>query len=151
VVYPFSDGFFSYRYSYLYNPEIIEIMRGEFIRFIVKIIIAALTLAIIGAVLFHFYLDGKFLPVLPWMLLFFMVASILSHGYQRRLANKDMGKFIRSSMLMSVLRLFMYSAFAIIYLASNNENIAVFVVSLVVVYITFTFIEVSDLAKITRR
>jgi len=126
-------------------------MIGEFTRFILKIIVAALILAIVGAVLFLFYLEGKYLPVLPWMLLFFLVASILSHGYQRRLAKKDMGKFIRRSMLLSVLRLVMYSAFAIIYLGSNDENAAVFVVSLVVVYITFTFIEVSDLAKIIRR
>jgi hypothetical protein len=126
-------------------------MRGEFIRFILKIIIAALALAAIGTVVFYFYLAGKYISVLPWMLLFFMVASILSHGYQRRQAKKDVGKFIRNSMLMSVLRLVIYSAFAIIYLASNDENAAVFVVSLVIVYITFTFIEVSDLAKIIRR
>lgn len=126
-------------------------MIGEFTRFIVKIVVAALILAIAGAVLFHFYLEGKYLPVLPWMLLFFMVASILGHGYQRRLAKKDVGKFIRSSMVMSVLRLVLYSAFAVVYLASTDENAVVFVVSLVVVYITFTSIEVSDLAKITRR
>jgi tryptophan-rich sensory protein len=151
VVYFFPDDFFCYRYSFLYYPEIIEIMSGEFIRFSLKIVIAAFTLTISAALIFYFYIPGKYLPVLPWMLLFFMIASLASHGYQRRLANKDMGKFIRSSMIMSVLRLVMYSAFAIIYLALNNENAAVFVVSLVVVYMIFTFIEVSDLARITRR
>jgi hypothetical protein len=151
VVYTFPDGTFSYWYSCLYNPEIIKIMSGEFIRFAVKIIIAALALTILGAALFYFYLPDKYLSVLPWMLLFFMVATISSYGFQHRAAKNDVGKFVRSSMLTSVLRLFIYSAFAIIYLALNNENAAVFVVCLVVVYMTFTFIEVSDLARITRR
>jgi tryptophan-rich sensory protein len=125
-------------------------MRGELIRFSLKIVIAALALTILGAVLFYFYLPHKYVPILPWMLVFFMIASISGHAYQRWMAKKDTGKFVRSSMLMSVLRLVMYSAFAIIYLASNNENAAVFVVSLVVVYMTFTFIEISDLARVTR-
>ncbi len=125
-------------------------MRGELFRFSLKIVIAALALSILGAIIFYFYLPHKYLPILPWMLIFFMLASISGHGYQRWMAKKDMGKFVRSSMLMSVLRLVIYSAFAIIYLASNNENAAVFVVSLVVVYITFTFIEISDLGRVTR-
>jgi O-antigen/teichoic acid export membrane protein len=126
-------------------------MRGEFTRFSVKIIVAALALTIIGAALFYFYLPDKYLPVLPWMLLFFMFVTILSYGLQYNMAKKDVGKFVRSSMLTSLLRLVIYSTFAIIYLAWNNEDAAVFVVCLVVVYITFTSIEVIDLARITRR
>jgi hypothetical protein len=88
VVYLFPDDSFSYRYNYLYNPEIIKIMSGEFIRFSVKIVVAALALTIIGAVLFYFYLPDKYLPVLPWMLLFFMVATLVSYGLQYSVAKK---------------------------------------------------------------
>ena len=59
--------------------------------------------------------------------------------------------FTRYSMLFPLFRLLVYSAFAMGYLAVNSDNAAVFVVCLVVVYVTFTFFEVSDLARIVRK
>ena len=118
--------------------------------FLIKILIAVFSLAGMGTVLFVFIVPGKYLPVLPWMLLFFALITLVSHGYQHRLAKKDSARFVRNSMLISILRLFIYSIFAIVYLAVNTENIAVFVVCLVVFYGVFTFIEVADLTRLTK-
>lgn len=145
------DDLFSYWICFVYNTKTIKIMNRELLRFFLKILIVSVILALAGFVVFYFFLPGNYLPVLHWMLLLFMAITIASYAWQLRLAKKDMGKFIRSSMVLSVIRLFLYSAFAIIYLALNNENAAAFVVSLVVVYMAFTFIEVTDLARITRR
>ncbi len=122
----------------------------EFKKFLIKILIAVLFLTGIGGILFIFIVPEKYLPVLPWMLLFFALITVISHGYQFRLAKKDSARFVRSSMIISILRLFIYSFFAIVYFATSTENIAVFVVCLVVFYVVFTFIEVSDLTRISR-
>lgn len=126
-------------------------MSREFKRFTVRIFIASIVLVVFGWVIFRFFVPEQYIPVLPWMLAFFALVTIVSHGFQLRLAKKDMAKFARYSMLVSLFRLVLYSLFAIIFLAGNTENTAVFVVGLVVTYLVFTFLEVIDLARITRK
>lgn len=126
-------------------------MSREFKRFTVRIFIASIVLVVFGWVIFRFFVPEQYIPVLPWMLAFFALVTIVSHGFQLRMAKKDMAKFARYSMLVSLFRLVLYSLFAIIFLAGNTENIAVFVVGLVVTYLVFTFLEVIDLARITRK
>jgi tryptophan-rich sensory protein len=125
-------------------------MSREFSKFITKILIAAVVLAIAGWIIFSFLVPRHYIPVLPWMLLFFAIVTVITYGYQLRLAKKSMNRFAQYSMVMSMLRLALYSLFAIIYLAKNSEHAAVFVVSLVTVYIVFTIIEVADISRITR-
>lgn len=126
-------------------------MSRELKRFIVKILIAAVVMATAGWVIFTKFAPGHYLPVLPWMLAFFTVVTILIHAWQLSLVKKDMGRFTRSSMIVSLLRLVLYSGFAIVFLINNSENIPAFIVSIVVVYMVFTFLEVADLARITKR
>jgi hypothetical protein len=126
-------------------------MSREFKHFISKILIASLILVAAGWSVFTFITPGKYLSILPWMLIFFALVTILTYGYQLRLSKKNMGRFTRSSMLVSFLRLVLYSLFAIIYLATDSENAAVFVVCLVVIYLVFNFLEVADLFRISRK
>lgn len=126
-------------------------MSRELKRFIVKILIAAVVMATAGWVIFTKFAPGHYLPVLPWMLAFFTVVTILIHAWQLSLVKKDMGRFTRSSMIVSLLRLVLYSGFAIVFLINHSENIPAFIVSIVVVYMVFTFLEVADLAGITKR
>ncbi|MFW6245875.1 MAG: hypothetical protein ACOC13_00355 [Tangfeifania sp.] len=126
-------------------------MSRELIRFIIKILVAALLLVAAGWIVFTFYYPEKYLPVLPWMLAFFTVATILIHSWQLYLAKKKFALFVRSSMIVSLLRLVLYSGFAIVFLITHSENIAVFVVCIAVVYLIYTFLEVFDLQKITQQ
>ena len=120
-------------------------------RFIVKILIAAAVLLLAGWLVFTFLLPQYYLPVLPWMLLFFMVVTVLVHAWQLNLAKKDFAKFSRYSMLISFLKLVVYSAFAITYIAVQSENLPAFVICLMLAYATFTSIEIIDLMRVTKR
>ena len=126
-------------------------MSKELKRFILKIFIAAAVLAALGWLVFTWIVPGQYLLILPWMLVFFAAVTIATHAYQVKLAHKNMVLFTRYSMLFPLFRLLVYSAFAMGYLAVNSDNAAVFVVCLVVVYVTFTFFDVSDLARIVRK
>lgn len=126
-------------------------MSRELIRFILKILAAAFIMAATGWIVFNFYFPEKYLPILPWMLAFFTVTTILIHGWQLYLAKKKFALFVRSSMIVSLLRLVLYSGFAIFFLITHSENIEVFVVCLVVIYLIYTFLEVSDLSRINRQ
>ncbi len=59
-------------------------------RFIIKIIITTAILAVIGAIVFYFFIPQYYLPALPWLLLFFAVVTALIHGWQLNLAKKNM-------------------------------------------------------------
>ena len=120
-------------------------------RFIVKLTTITLGLALAGWLVFSMFLPQYYLPVLPFLLLFFYAATIGVHAYQVNLSKKDMGKFTRSSMLVSFLKLVLYSTAAIVYIALDKENAIPFVVCLMLFYLVFTFVEVREIAKIARK
>jgi len=126
-------------------------MSKSFRRLIFKVIVAAAALAVTGCLIFTLVVPGKYIPVLPWMLAFFALLTIGFHEYQLRLAKKNMARFVRYSMIITFVRLLIYSLFAIIYLSLRPENAPVFVVCLVLVYLIFSFIEVADLSRIIKQ
>ena len=126
-------------------------MNSEFKQFIIKILLVVFILASAGWIIFTFVAKGKYLPVLPWMLAFFALVTVVTYGYQLWLINKDTARFARSSMMVSFLRLLVYSLFALLYLAGNYENAVVFVVCMVIVYLVFSLVEVSGLSRISKQ
>lgn len=126
-------------------------MSPDIRKIILKIVTAAIVLALAGAVVFYFLTPEYYLPVLPLLLVFFTVTTALIHAWQINLAKKDMAKFTRSSMIATMIRLFLYSAVAIAYIATRPENIVVFVICLVIFYIVFTSIEIIDLTQFLRK
>jgi hypothetical protein len=116
--------------------------------FVINIVLITVILAIIGWLVFSQFIPQYYLPVFPFILLFFAVISVAIHAYQLQLAKKDMAKFTRSNMVVSFLKLFLYLAVAIIYIAVDTQNAKVFVVYFVLLYIVFTVFEVLSLLKI---
>ena len=120
-------------------------------RFILKLTAITLVLALAGWLVFSMFLPHYYLPALPFLLLFFYAATIGIHAYQVNLSKKDMAKFTRSNMLATFLKLVLYSTAAIIYIAFDKENAIPFVVCLMLLYLVFTFVEVSEITKIARK
>jgi len=118
-------------------------------KFLVKITLTALALALIGWLVFALFLPEYYLPIMPVLLIFFVVVNILVHAYQLRLAKKDMAKFALRSMLVTFFKLAVYSVFAVVYIALNPENAIPFVICLMIFYIVFSFIEVKELSTIS--
>ena len=118
--------------------------------FITKLTLITFVLALIGWLLFSLILPEYYLPIMPFLLLFFFVVTILVHNFQLKQAKKDMGKFARSNMLVTFFKLILYSVVAVVYIAIDKENAIPFVVCLMLLYLIYTFVEVSELSKISR-
>jgi len=118
--------------------------------FIVKLSGITLAIALIGWLVFSLALPEYYLPILPFLLLFFYLATIGVHAYQLNLAKKDMGKFARSNMLVTFFKLILYSVVAVVYIAFDKENAIPFVICLMLLYLIFTFVEVSEITKISK-
>jgi hypothetical protein len=120
-------------------------------KFIINITIITATLILVGWLIFTQFIPQYYLPVFPFLLLFFAVMSVLIHAYQLQVAKKDMAKFTRSNMLTTFFKLFLYSAVAIIYIAADKVNAKVFVICFVLLYLIFTIFEVTSLVSITSK
>lgn len=118
--------------------------------FIIKLTVLTLGLALLGWLVFSLFLPEYYLPVLPFLLLFFYCVTIAIHAYQISLSKKDIGKFARSNMMITFFKLILYSVVAIVYIAYDKEHAIPFVICLMLAYLIYTFIEVSEAAKISK-
>lgn len=118
-------------------------------RFIINIAIISLVLTSIGWLVFSQFIPQYYLPVFPFLLLFFTTASVLIYGYQLQLAKNDFSKFVRSNMLITFFKLVLYSSVAVVYIAVDTKNAKVFVICFAVLYLIFTIFEVFSLIRIT--
>jgi len=118
-------------------------------KFIINVAGISVMLILIGWLVFSLLIPQYYLPVFPFLLLFFAVSSVLIYGYQLKLAKKDFSKFTRSNMLITFFKLFLYSSVAIVYIALDTKNAKVFVVCFVILYLIFTVFEVFSLIRIT--
>ncbi len=121
--------------------------------YIIKILILTLILGVAGAMLFTTVVPQFYLPVFPWVLLFFAASSAGIHAYQLHMAKSDMGKFTRGNMILTFVKLVAFSAFAIIYIAVDTKNAKAFVVVFMILYLAFNVFEVTSLTKkpVTRK
>lgn len=119
-------------------------------QFIAKLTAITSITALIGWLVFSFIVPQYYIPVLPWLLLFFFVFTLIIHAYQLNLSKKDFGKFSRSNMLVTFLKLVIYSVFAVVYIANDRENALTFVIALFLIYMVFTFVEVSEITRISK-
>ncbi|WP_167604619.1 hypothetical protein [Maribellus sediminis] len=118
--------------------------------FIAKLTLLTLAIVLVGWLVFAMFLPEYYLPVFPFLLAFFYLVTIGIHAYQLNVAKKDIGKFARSNMLTTFIKLMMYSIIAVVYIAIDRENAVAFVIVLMALYLIFTFFEVSSLTRITK-
>ena len=125
-------------------------MNTDLKRFLLKLTGITLIIVVVAWIIFTYLLPQYYLSIFPATLLFFYLFTLGIHTYQLRLAKKDIGKFTRSNMIMTFLKLVVYSVFTIIYVANNKENAIPFVIGVMLLYIVFTSLEVTDLMQIVK-
>lgn len=118
--------------------------------FIIKLTGITLTIALIGWLIFSLSLPGYYLPVLPFLLLFFYFTTLGIHSFLLKMSKKDLGKFTRSSMLVTTFKLLLYSVVAVIYAALDKKNALPFFICLMLLYIVYTVFEVIEISKIAK-
>lgn len=116
-------------------------------QFTVKLLALTAVIVLISWLSFSLFLTEYYLPVLPFLLLFFFVVTIIIHNYQLKLEKKDIGKFARTNMLITLFRLVLYSVVTVVYIAIDSENAIVFVICLMILYLIYTFFEVVEITR----
>lgn len=118
-------------------------------QFIAGIAIISFLLTLIGWLIFSQFIPEYYLPVLPFLLVFFIAISISVHAFQLQQAKNNMAKFARNNMLVTFLKLILYCTVAVIYFAIDSKNAKVFFICFMLFYLIFTVFEVTSLVRVT--
>jgi len=73
----------------------------------------------------------------------FPVVSVITHNLLLKSATKSLSKFNIAFMLSFIIKLFVYLAVSATIISLETEHKAVFVISLLVIYITYTVFDVK--------
>jgi len=116
-----------------------------------KLLLITALLAIVGGLLFQFWIPQHYLDIFPYTLVFFFLATWLSHYYVIRTISSKSSSFGIAFMISSTLRLFVYSGFIGAYLYFNRGNAKPFLVAFCLLYFIYTVIDVRYLLIETTR
>ena len=115
--------------------------------FIIKTLGVTLIIALIGWIVFSLFFIEYYIPVLPFLLIFFFITTLLIHACQLKISQKDIGKFARNNMLITFFKLILYSVVAVIYIAVDSKNAVTFVICLMLLYLIYNFLEVAEITR----
>ena len=116
-------------------------------KYIIRLLIFSLLIAIIAFALYATVLSRFYLPVMPWVLLFFVLISLATHYILIKSGESRITKFSTSFMGVTSIKLFLYLIFIVVYLINDKSNALVFVISFFILYLLFTVFETSTLLK----
>lgn len=116
--------------------------------FLTRILWVTLVLVISGALVFGLWLPQYYLPALPLLLLFVVLFTWITFTWLVKASEKGIGKFTRTSMMITMLRLVVFGAIALIWLLLFSQNVFSFIISLGLLYLIYTFLEISEVTQI---
>ncbi len=120
-------------------------------RFIIQSTVLTIIVSILGTIVYSTLLQNHYLPVLPFLIVFFYVVTNLVHAYLLRIAVKSGSKFNSQYMAISFFKMFFYLILAIIFAFLNRESATVFLVNFLILYAIYTTFEVIQISKVVRQ
>lgn len=117
-------------------------MSPEIKRFLKGVLSLTIILAILMAIVFGFILKNRFHPLFPLILLFFCGFTVFTFLWLGKASHKGFAKFVQARMAMTILRLFVYIAVAVLYIAFIKKEIPCFVALVGILYLAYSLLEV---------
>ncbi|MCF8372442.1 MAG: hypothetical protein K9H64_12510 [Bacteroidales bacterium] len=116
-----------------------------------KLFIAILLLTIgifgVGAYLSTSLFEAYYLPVFPWLLLFFFLVNVGAHYFRAKSAEGKPTSFPRHLMAINGAKIFLYLIFMIIYIFLYREDARNFLIGFIILYFIFFVFELAASRK----
>ncbi len=123
-------------------------MENGFSRFIKGLTTYTLIILGIGLILFLTILKSYFLPILPFVLLFYYVSTLVLHKFMLQISQKDISKFSFKFMMLSLIKMFIYIIFGVLYIIFDEENAVIFLVVYLILYVAYAVYEVRSVMSL---
>jgi hypothetical protein len=123
-------------------------MEKNFSNFFKGLTIYSIIILAIGALLFATLFKAFFLPVFPFLLLFYYISTLALHRYMLKIAKSDVSKFSFKFMMLSFLKMFIYIIFGVLYIVIDEESAVVFLMVYLALYVAYAVYEVRSVMKL---
>ena len=126
------------------------IYKTELKDFLRTLIITTLIVAVISLIVFSVIPSWHYPPVYPFLLAFFFFATLTVYHFMLKALEKRPARFVNIFLLTTMLKLFAYMIFMVVYALLNREFARPFIVSFFILYIIFTVVEVVSILKVNK-
>jgi hypothetical protein len=125
-------------------------MQSDYLQYLKKLLLFS---GVIGLISFgiSFLLPERFIsPGLPFILIFFVSVSLVTHFIALKLIAKKISQFTNFFMISIFVKLIFYSLIIIIYSQINKNDLIPFVIGFFIYYAFFTIFELVELLKLQK-
>jgi hypothetical protein len=123
-------------------------MENIFLKFIKGLTYYSLVILGLGVILFSTILKSHFLLIMPVVLLFYYVSTLVLHRYMLSISQKDISRFSFRFMMLSLMKMFVYIIFGVLYIIFDEENAVVFLVVYLILYVAYAVYEVRSVMNL---
>ncbi len=116
--------------------------------FLRRLFLITLVIILAGFLSFGFFLQKYYTPALPLLLLFVVLFTWITYTWLVKSSGKDIGKFTRATMIITMIRFVIFGILALVWLLIFKQNGLTFVISLGILYLIYTALEISEVTKI---
>jgi hypothetical protein len=127
-----------------------ENMNPVISRFLKRLIMVTLIVILVMSAVFYLFFEEFYSPFFPFVVLFFFFFTLITFAVQAGLVTKEMGKFTRASMMITIGRLLLCILLTALLILTDKENAISVVIVTGFLYLVFTFFEVSELSSYVR-
>ncbi len=120
-------------------------MQDRLKKFALRLTIFSIFISVISTALFSFFLQKYYLPVFPFVIVFFYALTLLIHWILLKSSQQRFARFSANFMLSTSLKLFFYIIFLLIYVFVDRINAVPFIIEFVILYFLFTTFEVISI------
>ncbi len=114
-------------------------------KYIINILAFSLIISIIALAVFYFWLPQFYLPVFPFLILFFVMVTIGVHLFLTKAGKRTIRQFSTFYMGSVTAKLFIYLIFLVAYALTHKEQAISFILTFFILYVLFTFFETYSL------
>jgi hypothetical protein len=126
-------------------------MKSDYLQYLKKLLLFS---GVIGLISFgmNVLLPEKFIsPGLPFILIFFISVSLITHFIALKLMAKKISQFTNFFMISIFVKLIFYSLIIIIYSQINKNDLIPFVINFFIYYVLFTIFELISILKLQKK
>lgn len=124
--------------------------REAFRSFLRTLIITTLIVVVVSLILFYSLPAWYYPSVYPFLVAFFFITTLVVYHFMLKSLEARPARFINIFLLTTMLKLFAFMTFMVVYALLNREVARPFIISFFVLYIIYTSVEVASLLKINK-
>lgn len=126
-------------------------MKQKFNAFLLKIAILTGSILLVSYFLFTGLLSAYYLPVFPWLLVFFVAVTTLVHFFHLKSQESVGAKFARFAIAINGIKIGLYLIFILTYVFLKRDTAVPFLFGFFVLYLIFNLFEVIIYQMVLRK